>query len=429
MSAVTIDTISPWRHVLSSVNSPTSTAIDPPTAHQVMWRGVGDSGKRPSRKAPRDGMRSPLIAMITTMMMSGSAACQSRSGIQLSSPRRLRISLCSMPMPSPASVVSVNERNPPSSAAASAGRDQQAGRAGIEPGDRGDEDHRGAGQHRRDHPVDGGQPIGGVPEQHRSLLALGRGPGGQPEAGVVEHAGQHRGGHEHEPEKPQPIGRDLHAEQVDDLGRQDRLRLGQRAALAAEPLVRDAEQVEEQAQAGHDLGQRRRLAQRSEHQPVDDEADERAHHHRHGERGGPRRLHVAREDLHPARQPDDRDQQLTPLAQRDVGVGQVHAERGVGEVHDPGRAVGEQHAQGQRGDDRAGAQPEQQVLELGHALGPITRWVRSRSRPGHVVQPARRAGTSIQSVSCWSPPSSCTTRICCGAHSAGRSGTCFPSHV
>ncbi len=86
-----------------------------------MCRGVGESGKRPSRSAPRDGMRSPLIAMITTMMISGSAACQSRSGIQLSSPRRLRISLCSMPMPSPASVVSVNERNPPSRAAARAG--------------------------------------------------------------------------------------------------------------------------------------------------------------------------------------------------------------------------------------------------------------------------------------------------------------------
>ena len=59
--------------------------------------------------------------MITTMITRGSPACQSSWGIQLHSVRRLRISDWAMPMARPAAVVSPNERNPPSRAAARAG--------------------------------------------------------------------------------------------------------------------------------------------------------------------------------------------------------------------------------------------------------------------------------------------------------------------
>ena len=63
------------------------------------------------------------------------------------------------------------------------GRDDEEGvldRRGR--GDRGDQDAGQTGDHRADHPVDRGEPVGRDVADVRALLALGRGPGGQPEA-------------------------------------------------------------------------------------------------------------------------------------------------------------------------------------------------------------------------------------------------------
>ena len=55
--------------------------------------------------------------------------------------------------------------------------------------------------------------------------------------------------------------------------------------------------------------------------------------------------------------------QVAGLAELEERKGEVGADRGVGEVDDPRRAVGHHHAQGERGHDGAAAQSEHQVGE------------------------------------------------------------------
>ena len=98
---------------------------------------------------------------------------------------RTSSSVWTAPSASPPATAMGIDRSPPISAAASAGTISAVSPTGvIVPAIGTDDDHGERRQDRGDHPVDGGESLRRVAEQHGTLLVAGGGTGGEAEAGV-----------------------------------------------------------------------------------------------------------------------------------------------------------------------------------------------------------------------------------------------------
>ena len=181
-----------------------------------------------------------------------------------------------MPMARPAAVVMAKDSRPPSSAAASAGTTSSGVVVGLSPAMGSMRMTATAGEDRGQRPVGGAEPVGRDADEQRALLVPGRRPRGQAEAGVAEDGAEHDGDHHHE--RRRGCSR-FWVTVVPKISHrvvgQDRACGPARAAPAdGEAQAHHLLEVEQQAERRHHLGQRRRLAQRPEHQPVDDHAQD-----------------------------------------------------------------------------------------------------------------------------------------------------------
>ncbi len=195
------------------------------------------------------------------------------------------MSACVMARPNAAATVSPNEVRPPTSATLSAGMMSSVIVSGSTdfwfPATR---MPRSARDHRRQHPVGAGEEVGREPEQHRALLVLRGGARRDAEPGEAEERPQRDGEGDHDRDHEQLLG--VHADRERQLHLRGRAVAEERRAGGRAEAAHD-DRLEEQQHPDRrdDLGERRRGAQRPEHQEVQREAHEHAEHQRHGERG------------------------------------------------------------------------------------------------------------------------------------------------
>ena len=245
------------------------------------------------------------------------------------------------------------ERAEPAGQGRGQGGDDEAGVVErADPTEGGDEDADGTADHRRQHPVEGAEAHEVVAEEDRPPLALGRGPGGQPERRPPVDEREDRGQHDDGPREPQAIDGERPAEEVDVRPWQDR-----RGPYRLGPEVPQGQALEDddQPDGGHDDGQRLGPPQRSEHDEVGQGADRRPDGEgQRGRAGEPERL----AEGVPARDPDHRQEQVAAAPQLGVDHRRVHRLGPEGEVDDAGAPMDHDHPEGQAGVQRPGAEPE-----------------------------------------------------------------------
>ena len=157
------------------------------------------------------------------------------------------------------------------------------------------------------------------------------------------------------PGEDEPVIGDLGAEHVHQVRGALRDHPGRRLPPDPEPLDRDRLQGEQEPQGGDQLGQRRRGAQATKYEHVEEHSDDCADDQRDDEcrPGGPGRTGVDEWDT------GQRDEQLAKRLECVELVCAQHRDRADGEVRRRLRPVVEHQAEREPPDQRAGAHAEQ----------------------------------------------------------------------
>ena len=229
------------------------------------------------------------------------------------------------------------------------------------------------------------------PEHLGALLVGRRGLGGQAEGRVLVDEPEHDARDADQPGQPEAVLGDRSAEQLDGVGGQDRRAL---AGRSTELEHRQPDQHRAEAHRCDHLGQGGRAPQVPEDEQVGHQPDQRGHADRQEERRY-RRHAVAEVDA--TRDPDPRQHQVALLPELQEHQRREGGHGPLGEVDHPRPAVGDDHAHGDGGVDRAGAGADERVEQPGRhgqgVVGPGGRFGRAVTRPA-VVTGRRRPGSS-----------------------------------
>ena len=170
----------------------------------------------------------------------------------------------------------------------------------------------------------------------------------------------HRGGHQQDDEhQPEPIARHRHAvHDRDRLAREDRIHPQTR--IVGEPSLDQRGDDDHEADAGHDVGQRRRSIQRFEDELVDDQPHQRCSEQ--CEQECPPDPDVATEVI-PVRK-TRYGERVGTLTQLGVDVARPGGHRPIGEVHQAGALIRHHETEAERRDDRAGPGSEEDEEQI-----------------------------------------------------------------
>ena len=274
-------------------------------------------------------------------------------------------------MAMPAKTAKANDENPARSAAPECGHDQQGDGHRVDRAVDARDQHAESGhdQRRRD-VVGAGQDGGREAQDHSGVPVLGRGAGGQAEAGEPVDGPEDRGHRDNDRrEHDLVLGDRDPAGELEGRLRQDRLH---RAGTGAEAQDDDRLEHDHQPDRGDDLRQRRRRQQRSDDEEVDEQRQDHHDDEGHGERraGGHRRSEVdpgrplgeiAGYQGQGVREGWQEQRPVPPEPVEDVG--REHRHRAGREVDHPRAPVGEDHREGDGPHQGPGAEAEESRLD------------------------------------------------------------------
>ncbi len=235
--------------------------------------------------------------------------------------------------------------------------------------DRGQEQPEGSCEHRRCHPVHGGETVRVVAEDQRAAFVLRGCSSGDAEPREPENRPEDRSDADHDEHQDRLVPRDDDASDRPRRVREDGREAVPRGLREAD--LDDRVQDEVEADRRGDLGKRRRLAQRPEDEQMEEHAHHRTDHHR-AEEGPPdphRRWRGTERDWWRGLDEGDgaegrREEERPVLPEVVEDEGGVHRHRGDREVDDAGPLVGEGRRQCDGGDQRPGVDPEDGGLQL-----------------------------------------------------------------